>query len=240
MELNKSDLIFALRRLPKKFLEIIKKTHWSGKIFIGGGFIRSVIQSEKINDVDVFVGSKEEAERLSLEIKATFNGVYLHTTDYAITLVGTNPTVQIIHKWTYSKPEDVINNFDFTICNAVFWWDGKQYKSLCSETYYQDLASKRLVYTSPIRIEEAGGSTLRVLKYYMKGYRIPLDSMGAVLARLFMAVDFGKIDKFESKEDQEANVAKVLTGLLRTVDPMIDPTAEAHLPSQNQESEIEV
>lgn len=238
-EINKSDLIFCLRRLPKKFLENIVKTEkWNNRIFIGGGFIRSVIQNEKINDVDVFVKSKDDAEHLALEIKNELKSVeYIHKTEYALTLVGIYPTIQIIHKWNFDKAEDVIKSFDFTICNAVIYYEDGKYKTHCEDSYYEDLASKRLVYTKPKRIEEAGGSTLRVLKYYNKGFRIPLDSLGSVLARLFMAVDFDQIAaKCKNKEEMELEVGKVLTGLLRTVDPLIDPTAEAHLPSQNDES----
>ena len=63
------------------------------------------------------------------------------------------------------------------------------FRSLCSGTFYQDLAAKRLRYTRPARNEDAGGSLLRVLKYYQKGYRIPLESFAGVLTRLISALD---------------------------------------------------
>lgn len=238
-ELDRSDLIFCLRRLPKAFLEIIKRPRWANKVFLGGGFIRSVIANEPINDVDIFVPTKEDAEMLANEIRAEMNVKRVHKTEFASTLVGTSPTLQIIHKWMYDRPQDVIGSFDFTICQAVIWWDGGQYRSECSERYYRDLAAKRLVYTKPKRIEEAGGSTLRLLKYYQKGYRTPLDSLGATLARLFMAVDMEAILGATKGLDAEDQIAKVLTGLLRTVDPNIDPTSEAHLPSQSNEVKID-
>jgi hypothetical protein len=88
------------------------------------------------------------------------------------------------------------------------------------------LAAKRLVYRSPIRNEDAGGSMLRVLKYYQKGYRIPLNSLGSVIARIVKAIDFEKVDA-----KNEFQVGKIVTGLLREVDPDIDPLHIAHLPS---------
>ncbi len=79
--------------------------------------------------------------------------------------------------------------------------------------------------------EDAGGSLLRVLKFYQRGYRIPLDSMGAVLARLCKAVDWDLVKGQGTATSWEEQAAKVLTGLLREVDPNIDPDHIAHLPS---------
>ena len=50
---------------------------------------------------------------------------------------------------------------------------GGEYVGLCNIRFYPDLAARRLVYTSPLRNEDAGGSILRVLKFYQRGYRIP-------------------------------------------------------------------
>ncbi|KKK50630.1 hypothetical protein LCGC14_3123090 [marine sediment metagenome] len=66
---------------------------------------------------------------------------------------------------------------------------------------------------------------LRVLKFYQRGYRIPLDSLGAVIARCVTGIDFEKIDSTEE------NYAFVLTGLLREVDPLVDPEHISHLPA---------
>lgn len=67
---------------------------------------------------------------------------------------------------------------------------------------------------------------LRVLKYYQRGYRIPLDSFGAVLARLLIAVrDKDRID--------EDFMAKIITGLLVEVDPAGIIDHEAYLPQKD-------
>jgi hypothetical protein len=89
-----------------------------------------------------------------------------------------------------------------------------------------------------VRIEEAGGSCLRVLKFYQKGYRIPLNSMGAVIARLMSAVRIEDVRSFNDKNAwDEEKLAKVITGLLREVDPNIDPSHIAHLPSEDESGE---
>lgn len=104
-------------------------------------------------------------------------------------------------------------DLDFTICCAAIWYERGDFTSAMHENYYSDLAAKRLRYTSPSRIEEAGGSLLRVLKYYNKGYRIMLTSFAKTIARACIAVE--QIEKVISEKD----LAHILNGLLVEVDP---------------------
>lgn len=229
-QLDRQDLRWAITRLPYKLKKLMQEDEdWKGQIFVGGGYLRSIVSGEKINDVDVFVSSKDKAELLANKIAKDKKDIY--ETDNAFTILRSKITIQIIHRWVFDKPEDVSKSFDFTICCAVIYFD-KEWRSFCDERFYIDLASKRLIYRSPERNEDAGGSMLRVLKYYQKGYRIPLDSLGAVIARLTKELDPNKIDVTD-----ELAVGKVLTGLLREVDPSIDPLHIAHLPSTKEEDE---
>lgn len=241
MQLDKQDLHWALVRLPNKLKSIMLDPEWLGNIFVGGGYLRAIVANETVNDVDVFVKSEKEAELLAYKLCEDRKDIF--KTDNAYTVKGSLP-IQIIHRWVFEKPEDVSNSFDFTVCCAVLYIQeinkdvaGKpkpNWQSFCDDRFYIDLASKRLVYRKPVRNEDAGGSILRVLKYYQKGYRIPLDSLGAVIARLVKALDPNRIDI-----NNEGDVGHVITGLLREVDPNIDPTHAAHLPTiKSDESEI--
>lgn len=227
----------------------MKEPEWCNKVFIGGGFLRSVISGDPVNDVDVFVSSAELAESLAIELacrslyrkgrnevseeeyKAA--GRRVHKTDNDYTLTCTTPVIQIIHRWTFGKLSDVADSFDFTCCCAAFAWDlaTENWYSYCDERFYADVAAKRLIYRQPVRNEDAGGSMLRVLKYYQKGYRIPVDSLGAVIARLMSAYCPSR-KEFEAGKINEEFCAKVVTGLLREVDPSIDPKHVAHLPAE--------
>lgn len=231
--LENYDLGFCVLRLPRDLVTIMKTAEWQGKIFVGGGYIRSVLSQDSINDIDVFVGSKTEAELLAH--KLCNNKKHIHETENAFTITNAKPSIQIIHKWVFNKAEDVLKSFDFTICSAVIWHSSNIWKSQIDATYYADIATKRLIYKYPVRIEEAGGSTLRVLKYYQKGYRIPIDSFAGVLARLMSGVDLEKVVKLP-KELREAEMRRHITALLRTVDPMVDPLHEAHLPKYDQDA----
>jgi hypothetical protein len=246
--LTHNDLQWALIRTPKQLLKVMKRPEWSGKIFVGGGFLRSTVSGEPVNDVDVFVSSPEDALKLAREIVGGRLGLqwgdddnllysevqqqinrHIHHTDNALTLLGLTTTIQIIHRWVFNSGVSVADSFDFTCCCACYWWAGSAvgWRSYCDERFYPDVAAKRLVYRSPVRNEDAGGSMLRVLKYYHKGYRMPLDSLGAVIARLAM----GCRESWLTAD--ERGLAQVITGLLREVDPLIDPSHAAHLPAEN-------
>lgn len=241
IKLEWHDLAWALQRTPTKILTVLKDH--PNKAFIAGGFIRSCIAHEPINDIDIFAASKE----LALEIANGLapdqdravkeNGVLpnIHVSDNAYTIPSIKPTAQVIHRWNFDSPTECIQSFDFTIARAAFWWDGDKWQSEAAPSFYADLAAKRLIYCSPKRIEEVGGSMLRVLKFYQRGYRIPLDSLSRVIARLTSELDLTAIR--DGLKD-EAQVSKVLCGLLREVDPNIDPNHISHLPSKPEENNV--
>lgn len=208
------DRNFCVQRLPKALRELMESPRWSGLVFAGGGFIRSVVSREDVNDVDVFTTSKEAAEELAAALLD--EGRRLHRTDNAITVLGIVPTVQIIHRWTFKYAPDCIQSFDFTCCRACIFYNHGRWESRADVDFYRDVAAKRLVYCSPVREEEPGGSMLRVLKYYQKGYRVPLDSLGLIIGRLVQGTD--------------GDVEKIIKRLVE-VDPQVDPNHNAHLPS---------
>lgn len=227
MKLDIQDLRWAVRLLPNKLISLMKDKEWKGSIFIGGGFLRAIIANEPISDIDIFVKSEKDAELLAYKLCNDKGDVF--KTENAYTIKDKIP-LQIIHRWVFEKPEDVSNSFDFTISCAVIFFDGDNFDSFCDNRFYIDLAAKRLIYRRPKRNEDAGGSMLRVLKYYQKGYRISLDSLGDVIARLVKDIDTEKC-----KLTDEEQVGKVITGLLREVDPNIDPLHQAHLLSSIEE-----
>jgi hypothetical protein len=262
-KLTHHDLQFALLRSPRALLTLMKLPKWRGKIFVGGGFLRSVVSGDPVNDVDVFVSQKELAWLLARELIITRMGLKpegpgdifsqsqetliksrIHETDNALTLArGFSPTVQIIHRWTFDSGNAAANSFDFTCCAAMFWYGKDGFGSYCDTRFYPDVAAKRLIYRSPVRNEDAGGSMLRVLKYYQKGYRIPLDSLAAVITRLVGGVDVEKTSykhfntdtgKYEQRAEPK-QFAKIICGLLREVDPNVDPSHVAHLPAETEE-----
>lgn len=235
IDMNMQDLIWCVNRLPNRIKSSMKDKFSALWPVIAGGYIRACIANEHVNDIDMFVvGPPCDSAILTGQL-ILGTDLEPHESENAYSINLEPYPVQVIRRWTYDKLEDVINSFDFTICQAALWYDKetKQWIGKVADGFYEDLAAKRLNYTAPDRDEDAGGSMLRVLKYYQRGYRIPMESLGKVLARMVSGLseeDFGKRSIMDKKQ-WEGVVGLVMTGLLREVDPQIDPNRASHLPS---------
>lgn len=207
------DLQRLVNLLPKKLIEGMKNETLP-VIYVGGGCIRSVVTGEPVNDIDIFVGSMAAADTVVTFLQEDFETI---VTDNATTIKAPLP-LQVIHRWTFESVEKVVDSFDFTICCAAVVYNRarKNFESYVHPDFYADLAAKRLTYLSPIRNEDAGGSIIRVLKYYQKGYRIGLTSLAAVIARMIKGIE---VDRLENGLKDEREVALILNGLLKEVDP---------------------
>lgn len=208
--LARRDLQNIIPRIPRDIRALMKEN----VLFLGGGFLRSTIQSEPPSDIDLFgpdtARLREQAKKL-----ADDRGGKMHETDNAFTVLATGRTpVQFIHRWLYKTPDRLIQEFDFTIARAVIWWKNGTWSSLCDNDYYADVAARRLVYCKPEREEDVGGSLMRVRKFLRNGYFIKAEDLGLVVARLCSTIDFTKIENADHLE-------KAVIGKLREVDPLI-------------------
>lgn len=226
MELLRDDLHYILTRLPKDLKKLLQQEALYG-VYLGGGCIRDLVAGTKINDYDLFGSSKELLQRLAHDLVLKRNG-RIYKTDNALTILAPPRTpVQFITRWLYSDPTQLIHSLDFSVCQAVIWWTQEEgqpgyWHSLISPNFYPDLAARRLRYTHPQRNEAAGGSMLRVVKYLARGYRISPESLAGVIARLSVGINWDQVlhTAQEGKESPELQATKVITGLLREVDPL--------------------
>lgn len=248
------DELFIRNRLPREVRDLLVKygaerrqveredgkTSFDYKsneasLFLAGGFIRSVIAREEVNDVDLFASTKALANDVANEL-ADLHKVRVYSTDNAYTVRANPYDIQVIHRWTFPSPNECVESFDFTIARAALWavrhiasngeTSHTTWASTADDDFYSDLAARRLVYRSPVREEEAGGSLLRLLKFYRRNYTAPLDTLAAVMARLAIKVrqdDVAKtvtLDNIDGKQNtEEKQTAKILLGLLHEVDP---------------------
>jgi hypothetical protein len=232
-ELTKRDLSWVLRRAPKCVVELMEGDH---RAFLAGGFIRACVAGEEAQDVDMFAPDEDTAALYAALLKGDKGTAYKSPNAWTVRRPDASLPIQVIHRWAYKKPAELAESFDFTVAKSVVWCAGERdvathqtgWRSTCHPDFYADLAARRLVYTAPKRNEDAGGSMLRVLKFYQRGYKIPLDSLAAVTARMVMAVKWDELP--EPRADKETAVGMALTGLLREVDPLQDPHHIYHLP----------
>lgn len=219
--LTAPDLHFVVGRIPRDVRSLMMRH----RLILAGGFIRSTITGEKVADVDIFGATNEALKLAALELTTARKGRFLETKNALTVLTPSRAPVQFITRWLFDNPAACVASFDFTIAQSAVWWepaaegaaDAGRWQSACAEAFYADLAARRLVYTSPDRNEDAGGSLMRMRKFLARGYSIQAPSMGSVIARLISRVNFDT----GLAAQGEAGVARILTGLLREVDPLI-------------------
>lgn len=222
----KMDLHRVLTRVPRDIVAMLKKSE--GTLWLGGGYVRAIIAGEEPNDIDIFGTSKEQLEIVAEQLKKSREerkiDTRIHKTKNALTLLSSDGRVpvQFITRWKYVSIQEVCESFDFSICQAVVGYAERKWQSCISDRFYRDLAAKRLFYTDPIRDGEAGGSMMRVLKYYQRGYTIQTVSLGRVMARVVDGIRKKGIDEGATIDMSDtAKVGRVLGGLLAEVDPML-------------------
>lgn len=217
MNLLPEDLNYIVNRLPTDVRKLMKK----GNIYLAGGFIRSCIANEQVNDIDLW-GADAEQLKVTAQLFAGERKVRCMMTDNACTILTNGRTpVQFITRWTFNNPVVLAESFDYSIASAVVWYEkvdsqphGK-WQSWCHEHFYADLAAKRLRYLFPVRNEDAGGSMLRMTKFLGRGYRIAPESLAGLIARMNSGIRYAD---FLTKD--EGHQAMVYAGLLREVDPL--------------------
>lgn len=221
MKLTPADLRNVVQHLPKDVR--YRLTRNPSKLFVGGGFIRAIVAGEKPSDIDMFGDTKERLTKAAFDLANDRPGSKSHITGNAITLLSPERMpVQFITRWTFNHPMDLVASFDFTVCQAVVYYENGNWKSETGEHFYTDLAARRLVYTFPVREEEAGGSMLRAIKYIKRGYNIQIDSLAGVMARVTKAVHNDMNEQaVQIFLASEQTVARHTKELLREVDPLM-------------------
>ncbi len=182
---EETDLVKALNRLP----DVEKDGPW-----IAGGAIRRTIAGQSLeSDFDFFFANQQQLDDFEVSIKK--KGAWLvrknqHNATYRLPSKGPHPTgddefseyqpeieVQCIFTQFYGSAGDVIDSFDFTICQ--FAYDGDDL--VCGQYSLFDLARKRLA----VHKVTYGTATLRrLLKYTKQGFTACAGCLSDLLTKV--------------------------------------------------------
>lgn len=204
MKLTENDISKVLQNIPPDVRYFIQEN----PVYLAGGFIRSVLNNEEIQDIDLFTGDSIKSSTLAVKLDADYH-YDVTSTGNAYTVHHGDLPVQFIHRWTFDNPYALISSFDFTIAQAAIWFENGEWQSIACSSFYDDIQDKRLVYTFPYREEEPGGSLLRVRKFLKRGYDISPENLAKVIARLMNGVN---MEAFE--EENEYGRAEIISALL--------------------------
>lgn len=186
--LLQTDLDRIVAQIPNDLIEEVKEK----RLVIAGGFIRSILRGEPINDIDLFkvtdlspvanfdtsdpfgpaIASdpiKAEAIQLSKDINV---GVFF-TTDNAISFevyghTDANPSadhvkVQYIIKYTSDTVKALLQKFDFTNSMAAIWHNGISWVSMCHNDFYGAIGNSQLLFNKDFR-----GDRVVLMKRFVK------------------------------------------------------------------------
>lgn len=158
---------------PKRNLEIIKEVFeiiGAFEAFIAGGFARHSITDapeDYYSDIDIYSRSLKKYEMMEEVFKSKFK--IIKESEVSITFDNKYSIIKPVLGF-YGTPEQVLNTFDFTICQAAII---NPETCLYNSSFYEDHKNKRLIlYCTNYPIN----TFFRVIKYTKKGYFIsPLE-----------------------------------------------------------------
>jgi hypothetical protein len=157
---------------------------------VAGGYVRDIISGREPKDIDVFVENgqtaKDVQDRLEWDLesartKENKNSVTVDSYDPLVTM----PPIQIVNRWYVWPPEELVETFDWGICQAAVYYDGREWQGVCTQAFIDDLTNETATYMAPDRDEDAGASVLRMVKLARKGYTISEESISGCVGRMF-------------------------------------------------------
>lgn len=132
------------------------------KVVVAGGAVRDKLVDADIKDIDLFVEDKETEDKVMAFFKEKGKEGNVNTQLANYTFEG--KWIQVIRgKYYNMKTTEVIDSFDFTICQAMVTTEGLK----TGEYFWQGIATKHLrinKITFPLSTLE------RLQKYTKKGY----------------------------------------------------------------------
>jgi len=156
--------------------------HYYDKFYIAGSTLLYLFQnkldriyrhSNNVRDIDLFFNDEKEGIVCSERILSEDNSWFEMETNNSVNFLcknkkeGNSVKVQLIKK-IFSDPEEMINNFDFTVCSCAYLPHLKKF--IYVDTFFEDLKKKKLTFNKTPNI---GLSYKRVEKYvYEKGFKM--------------------------------------------------------------------
>lgn len=152
------------------------------KGFIAGGCFKNMFNHEKIKDIDIFFRNKEDCDKaLSDYYSKVEAGEYyvLYKSDNVTAFKEYKrfdgqecPTIELVKK-TFGTPEEILNQFDFTITKFALFTrkdelDELETMVLHHEDFFKHLSLKRLVVDDKLLYPMSTFN--RIIKYATYGY----------------------------------------------------------------------
>lgn len=166
MKLKEKDSHAIVVSLPTEVVKAMKETG----VLLAGGFIRDCLgYCDTPKDIDLWTNQRDgRVLRCFQQV-----GVEIDRHDMLTNVKGIGYfPIQVMHGFVFTNPEELVNRFDFSVCQAAIWYDkaAGEWDSYCSDAFYSDLVAKRLVYTGGTSFGGVAGSIQRSYRLTKRGY----------------------------------------------------------------------
>jgi hypothetical protein len=185
-------------QLDREPVAIIKPDINQGPWIAGGAALRWY-QGQTVgdNDIDVFCANAKQAAEVIEDIKSYGRYQVKHESENAVTIYyhhfgewHTGWNIQIITRRYFSSLEEVIDNFDLTVCQIGT--TGTEW-SMAPQTA-QDIRQRNLRFTLPL----AADCAKRLTKYWVYGYRPVPGTLEAVIKNPNTRWKFDSVGDYEN------------------------------------------
>lgn len=188
MSIIKRPAPMELENLTQAWLPELNALH---SAMVCGGFVRSFYAGMIPNDMDLYFQRPDQADH-AIQILTKAYGEPTFVTPRAVSFItGKRHLVQVI-KFTFGPPEQILEAFDFTVCQAAYCpnppdpnADGPMV--YLSPRFFEDLAARVLIFTGsamPL------SSLKRAFKFTRQGFGICDENIIALVEAITKAVDF--------------------------------------------------
>lgn len=177
-----------------KFIDsfLLKELFHDLDFIIAGGCFTQLFLGNKPNDIDVFFKNENQMNIAVSRIKNNSNFKITFENDYVLNSFKNNQKIQLIKKYFFENPEDILQSFDFTI--VKFAYNGEEI--FYHDRFFKDLAKKRLVIDK--NLMKPLGTLKRSYKYTKRGFTLCPKAM----ARLAKNIQELNID-WENPDDNQ-------------------------------------
>lgn len=157
--------------------------------FIAGGAVTSAFSSTRINDFDLFFQNKTSLDAAIAEVPMDDKTV---VTDSALSVILDGHRVQFI-KVVTGTPEEVIDTFDFTVCQAAYSW---RQGFMFGREFMKHLAQRRLVFNIAAKYPIC--SLYRARKFIRRGFHFS----GIEAIKLGLRIQALEIETYKQLREQ--------------------------------------
>lgn len=118
--------------------------------FICGGCFKHIFLNEKVKDLDVFFENEFEFEKARQHFDDSDDFHFYYENKNVVAYINDNQIVVELNRKVFGKPQEILNQFDFTITKFALYKrkknDGFSYEILCHEHFFEHLFLKKDCY----------------------------------------------------------------------------------------------